>query len=621
MRFVIACVCVASAASARVDLSHQHHLGIDKIVRSVGAAVAKDGGEGGETISVDVSATILGDDGMSKLLQSIEEQLSESGKQQNVGLELRSNRITTAGATMIFNKILGMTKPVNNATNVDELPYIESLDMSLNDLETSERSKQRNLIKSIEALIESGAACPGTLRLDCCGLGPAACRSIGKGLLNSANEAKKDSTQRRSLRSLYLGSNGAVGDAGAAALAAALRTSPQSSQPLLEVLDLSACGISDAGCEALAMAIRDNPGCVRKLDLSNNRITDDGAVSLALAASAGTALANIDLSNNKEITDRGAAALATAIERGAIKSLLLRSCSIKADGAEALGTALCTLASSKKTDGDHEEYCIDLSGNLLGTVKVQKKKGSASLLKSKASATTKAYVGFLGKKLRSGLNQAGISGFMPSAESDDDEEELDSDLADGDEGNEAGNSGGKCGARAFADAIIGEEIGSTSILSGPKQISDKEEKRLSVRIGMRHCFLDERAADALAAAIVRGRDSHNMDISCDVVLNSALDRSIVSALAEMDDEEMISDMSERYFQVLEALRIARQRAREAAEAAQARARAENAFGSALGGGLDDYSDGEDDFFGGGDFRDDDGAYRYDEYDDGDDDFW
>lgn len=613
MRLVIFSLCVASASSARFDLSHQHHLGIDKIVRSVGAAVAKDGGEG-DTISVDVSATILGDDGISKLLQSI----GESGKQQNIGLELRSNRITTAGATMIFNKILGMTKPVNNETNVDELPYIEALDMSLNDLESSERSKQRNLIKSIEALVESGAACPGTLRFDCCGLGPAACRSIGKGLLNSANEAKKDSTPRRSLRSLFLGSNGAVGDAGAAALAAALRTSPQSSEPLLEVLDLSACGISDAGCEALAMAIRDNPGCVRKLDLSNNRITDDGAVSLALAASAGTALANIDLSNNKEITDRGAAALATAIERGAIKSLVLRSCSIKADGAEALGTALCALGSSQKADGANMEYCIDLSGNLLGTVKVQKKKGSASLLKSKASATTKAYVGFLGKKLRSGLNQAGMSGFMPSAESDDDEEELDSDLVDGDEENEAGKSGGKCGARAFADAIVGEEFGSS--VSGRKQISDQREKRLSVRIGMRHCFLDERAADALAAAIVRGRDSHNMDISCDVVMNSALDRSVVSALAEMDDDEMISDMSERYFQVLEALRIARQRAREAAEAAQARARAENAFGSALGGGLDDYSDGEDDFFGGGDFRDDDDGAFDDEYD-GDDDFW
>ena len=420
MRLAIFSVWVASAASTRIDFSHQHHLGTDRIARSVGAAVAN-GGES-DTISVDVSATILGDDGMSKLLQSIEEQVSEKAGRRQIGLELRSNRITNAGATKIFNKILGMTKATNE-TNVDELPYIESLDMSLNDLGTSDRSKLRNLVKSIEGVVESGA-CPSTLRLDCCGLGPAACRSIGKGLLNSASEAIKDSTQRRTLRSLYLSSNAAVGDAGAAALAAALRTAPQSSEPLLEVLDLSACGISDAGCEALAMAIRDNPGCVRKLDLSNNRITDDGAVSLALGVS-GTALANMDLSNNKEITDRGAAALATAIERGAIKSLFLRSCSIKADGAEALGTALCTLASSKKADSADVEYSIDLSGNLLGTAKVQKKKGSASLLKSKASATTKAYMGFLSKKLRSGLNQAGISGFVPSAESDDDEEDLD----------------------------------------------------------------------------------------------------------------------------------------------------------------------------------------------------
>ena len=617
MRLAIFSLCVASmpVASARIDLSHQHHLGTDKIAKSVGAAVSGD--EGGDTITVDVSATLLGDDGISQVLQSIEEKFSEkSGGRQIIGLEARSNRITGVGAASIFNKILDMTKPTND-TNTEGMSRIESLDMSLNDLDTPDRSQQRNLVKSLEALVEGGG-CPSTLRLDCCGLGPAACRSIGKGLLDSAIKSKTEPTQRRSLRSLHLGSN-RVGDAGAAALAAALRTAPQSSEPLLEVLDLSTCDISDAGCEALALAIRDNPGCVRTLDLSNNRITDDGCVSLALAAS-GTALANIDLSNNKDITDRGAAALATAIERGAIKSLVIRSCSIKAAGAEALGTALCALASSKKVDIADEEYSLDLSGNTFGIQNVEKKKGSASLLKSKASATTKAYMGFLGKKLRSGLNQAGISGFVPSAESDDDEEELDGDLIDGDydEGSESGKSGGKCGARAFADAIVGENS-----VAGSKQISPLGEKRLRIRIGMRRCFLDERAADSLAAAIVCGRDSHNMDISCDVAMNSALDQSTVSALAEKDDDELISDMSTKYFGVLEALRIAQQRAREATEAARARARAENAFGSALGGGLDDYSDEEDPFFGGGGFRGDDheGEYGYgDEEYDGDG-FW
>ena len=617
MRLAIFSLCVASVAlaSARINLSHQHHLGTDKIAKSVGAAVAGD--EEGDTITVDVSATLLGDDGISKVLQTIEEKVSEkSGERQIIGLEARSNRITGVGAASIFNKILDMTKPTNNTnTNTEGMPFIESLGISLNDLETPDRSQQRNLVKSLEALVEGGG-CPSTLRLDCCGLGPAACRSIGKGLLDSANKAKAEPTQRRSLRSLYLGSN-RVGDAGAAALAAALRTAPQSSEPLLEVLDLSTCDISDAGCEALALAIRDNPGCVRTLDLSNNRITDDGCVSLALAAS-GTALANIDLSNNKDITDRGAVALATAIERGAIKSLVIRSCSIKAAGTEALGTALCALASSKNVDIADEEYSLDLSGNTFGIQNVEKKKGSASLLKSKASATTKAYMGFLGKKLRSGLNQAGISGFVPSAESDDDEEELDGDLIDGDEGSESGKSGGKCGARAFADAIVGENS-----VAGPNQISSLGEKRLRIQIGMRRCFLDERAADSLAAAIVCGRDSHNMDISCDVAMNSALDQPTVSALAEKDDDELISDMSTKYLEVLEALRIARQRAREAAEAARTRARAENAFGSALGGGLDDYSDEEDAFFGGGGFRGDDheGEYGYgDEEYDGDG-FW
>ena len=107
MRLAIFSLCVASmpVASARIDLSHQHHLGTDKIAKSVGAAVSGD--EGGDTITVDVSATLLGDDGISQVLQSIEEKFSEkSGGRQIIGLEARSNRITGVGAASIFNKIL-----------------------------------------------------------------------------------------------------------------------------------------------------------------------------------------------------------------------------------------------------------------------------------------------------------------------------------------------------------------------------------------------------------------------------------------------------------------------------------------------------------------------------------
>ena len=488
--------------------------------------------------------------------------------------------------------------------------YVETLDISLNALsgDIDDRKGQRALTKSLQLLIEGGR-CPRTLRLDCCGLGPAACRAIGKGLLNTAEtESKlgvKDTTdgkrRLRRLSSIYLSGNELIGDAGTAALAAALRTAPRSSCPLLEVLDLSNCAISDAGCEALAMAIRDNPGCVQNLDLSNNRITDDGAVSLGLAASP-NALLNIDLSNNKGVTDRGVSALAAGMERGAIRSLVVRSCSIQADGAGALGKALCTLASSKNTDNGDGEYYIDLSGNMLGTVQVKKHKGSAGLLKSKASATVEADMGFLGKKLRSGLKEAGIGNFV-SAESDDDEEEFLGD--DGGDVDGVAEAGGKCGARAFSDAIIGDDGD-----SGPERTS--QSGRTKCIVGMRHCFLDERAADALAAAIIRARDAYNLGLSVDSVMNAALDDDVVATLGDTEDEEMLSEMAQRYFGVLEALRIARQRAREAAEAAAARARAENAFGNALG--EEDFSE-FGGFNGGYDAGGYDGGYDDDGYDD------
>jgi len=593
---------VASGASLQpathfVDLSHQHHLGPNSIAKAVAAAAAA---AGGGSVSVDVSSTLLGDSGMSQVLDNLAEQ--KGGDSIRMNIVARTNHLTSSGATFIFNKLHDMSRPKNStemkdndgddeqstSATVESCPvYVEILDISLNALsgDVDDRKGHRALTKSLQLLIEGGR-CPRTLRLDCCELGPAACRAIGKGLLNAAEAESKlgvkettDGQRRlRRLSSIYLSGNELIGDAGTAALAAALRTAPRSSCPLLEVLDLNNCAISDAGCEALAMAIRDNPGCVNTLNLSNNRITDDGAVSLGLAVSP-NALLNIDLSNNKGVTDRGVSTLAAGMERGAIRSLVVRSCSIQADGAGALGKAICTLASSKNTDNGDGEYCIDLSGNMLGTVQVKKHKGSAGLLKSKASATVEAGMGFLGKKLRGSLKEAGFGSFV-TVESDDDEEEL-----LGDEGGDVHGvvAGGECGARAFSDAIIDDD-GDAS--SGPKRTSQTE--RIRCAIGMRHCFLDERAADALAAAIVHARDKYDIDMSVDSRLNGALDDDVIAALKEKKDEELLLGMARRYFDIREALRIARQRAREAAEAASARARAENAFGSALGD--DDFSD-------------------------------
>ena len=50
---------------------------------------------------------------------------------------------------------------------------------------------------------------------------------------------------------------------------------------ILDILELSSCGIRDAGAKAFAIAIDSNPGCVMNLDLSNNEITDEDAIDLS----------------------------------------------------------------------------------------------------------------------------------------------------------------------------------------------------------------------------------------------------------------------------------------------------------------------------------------------------
>ena len=133
---------------------------------------------------------------------------------------------------------------------------------------------------------------------------------------------------------------------------------------------------------------------------------------------------------------------------GSITCLSLRSCSVLADGSGALGNAfVAAIAAKHKYKEQHqgvnsqlntdrvnqgETLELDISGNKLGVLQSKKKSGakySASLLKSKASATTASYMNFIGNKLKSGLKEAGLDvteimgGLSPTSESDDDVEE------------------------------------------------------------------------------------------------------------------------------------------------------------------------------------------------------
>jgi len=87
--------------------------------------------------------------------------------------------------------------------------------------------------------------------------------------------------QSTSLAVLSLNGMGTVGDGGALAIAAALKTSTS-----LQRVSLSRCWIGDTGAVALAAALRSSlpDSRLETLDLSYNVIEDDGATALVDAA-------------------------------------------------------------------------------------------------------------------------------------------------------------------------------------------------------------------------------------------------------------------------------------------------------------------------------------------------
>jgi hypothetical protein len=354
---------------------------------------------------------------------------------------------------------------------------------------------------------------------------------------------------------LHLCGNEAIGDAGTAALAAAIRSSKGI---VMNELDLSSCEVGDAGAEALALALER----VKALDLSNNKITDDGAAAIGRALTEVTS--SLDLSNNHEIGDAGATEIAAALGRGMIRNVSLRSCQVYADGAKALGTALVALSKCKQQTNPIR---VDFSGNPLGVLRGKKKsdggKYSASNLKSKASKSTASYMNFIGKNIKSALKDTGLDAIMgnraESGDSDDDEEDEEDDSRDKPDACKA-----RCGAKAFASAIVVGEFEEAE----PAIV---EESRITCHLAVRHCFLDRGGADALAATVIQAKQRLRVELVIDARMNPVLEEEMVDALCG-DDPDTLEEMAERHMNVLETLRIAEERAVEAAAAAATRRR-------------------------------------------------
>ena len=378
--------------------------------------------------------------------------------------------------------------------------------------------------------------------------------------------------------SLHLRRNDHIGDAGVAALSAAIRlVNHDNDSVIFDILDLSGCGIGDAGADALAIAIESRPGCIRHLDLSNNHISDEGAAAIGRALCSDTKRRGIDtvnLSYNADLGDAGASSLAQAVEHGMIQELSIRSCHIQAEGASAFARALRALG-ARKIDNPPPRK-IDLSGNPLGILRKKSKSGggkySATALKSKASATTAAYMNLIGSKVQKGLKDFGIAAPDPAESDDVEDAKINAGNDDDDDASKL-----KCGALAFANSFI--EDGSK------ESQSSSDVKRFSFELALRRCFLDSRAADALAAVIQEANERFSIDLTVDVTMNDVLEEEMVYALTR-GESEYLSEMAERYLEAMEAIRAAKERALQAAEAAAARIKAEAEMEAAWGAPVD-----------------------------------
>lgn len=463
--------------------------------------------------------------------------------------------------------------------------HIEKLDLSFNDFGgdgTNPPSAQ--LLYSARRLFENEdySILPTILLMENCGLGAAFCRSIGRGILNAyeRNRIHSNTTGRLYRPSiLRIGGNPAIGDAGAVALAAAFRMATSDDNTngggmMIEELDLSSCNIGDVGAEAIALALACNPSSLKRLDLSNNKVTNVGATALGRALlesserTSGHSLEQIILDNNVGISDDGAAALAKALSFGAIGSVHLRSCSLGAEGISSFGKALVDIAKKFRTRQFPSPLIdIDISGNHFGISKPKHKKGakySASLLRDKASSNIK----FIGESLRSRLKGTSFAMGLTTAESDDDEEEtgnvgeIFSDDGDVEElDSEKLKTIARCGARAFSGEILKQSCADAT-----------QTTSLRISIGMRQCFLDNGAIDALAAAMIFARKA-GASMSVDVAMNEGIDDATIAALkGDKKEELLLMSSAERHTDEVKRITDAEKRRKAAAKVAAARVR-------------------------------------------------
>jgi Leucine Rich repeat len=561
-----------SGTTHRLDLSYQYHLTPTaisafsrKLVESTIESRLSNETENQSSGTIDVSNLNLGDEGLEQMISSIDacRGLYTENMTLDMCLKAQMNGLTSRGVATFLNQILKTYE--SNTTTVDSFVVPirwQSLDFGWNPLFGSASSVRNHeqfhtAIYNLLSRHRDGSRRVEALCLSCTGLGPTACRVIAKGLLSRFDRSEDDDTSDKEFTpiSLHLSNNRDIGDAGAAAFAALIRSfvGNDTVAPILDTLDLSACDIGDVGAEALALALEDAsaPVMIRNLVLCHNRISSQGALSLgrALHRNVQGKEMHVDLSDNPLISDQGISNLLSALEKGCLTSLALRSCSIQADGTELIGKTLKTIALSKNRD--RRIVSIDISGNPVGILRGKSEKSSlysASALKSKASATASAYLSQGMSFLKKGLGGVGITS---NVESDDEEEKQQSaSLSPINDSDKSKNM--RCGFKSLAIAFLDESY-------SREALRDVKSPLIKICLGLRRTFCDSAGADALAAMLIAAKDNFiNVKLSLELDLNPVVDDDMINALQGRNDDLLV-EMAERHTEAMEVLRLSRER--------------------------------------------------------------
>jgi hypothetical protein len=183
---LLSCSVASATTLSRLDLSFLHRVKSSTLATAIRETL--EGSEDG--LDIDISSSFIGKN-IKEILQLLK------GTTKPLTLTARSNQWSQEEATMLLKAITNdkknsKDKTAEDTTDPDDKSQeqelednnhlsILGLDLSWNDL-SQENRESRIFLKSLQKIIEESSKSSESfvLRLDVCGLNPAACRAIGK---------------------------------------------------------------------------------------------------------------------------------------------------------------------------------------------------------------------------------------------------------------------------------------------------------------------------------------------------------------------------------------------------------------------------------------------------------